>query len=158
MPIEANNLIVDECEKVKEQASRYYKAYGDGLISIEKLREIILPINKKVKALEEKLKETYKDKKEISTEFTVPTREQLQDFALKSAEVLADLKFESKRAIVLEVIKRVVGTNRELSISGCLPAIQNVNYKTNDRHGQNTTQHFQGDKRDSISFQIMVKL
>ena len=75
-----------------------------------------------------------------------------------AAEALHDLNFDEKRAIVSRLINKVVGTQKELSVTGCLPIPTHVEYQLNDRDGVNATRHPANDNFPMLPFEFTIEL
>lgn len=123
-----------EIKKIKEQEERYNMAYGAGVFTMEQLKDYIAPIREKVTALQKQIKEA--EEKDRSLAKTLPNKEEIEAFAQDAASVLDDLSFAEKRAIILNVVDKVVGTQARLQIFGFVPVINNVGFKTNYRHSR----------------------
>lgn len=67
-------------------------------------------------------------------ETPMPAKRQVEAFAAKSARALLDLNFEAKRAIVMNIVDRVIGTQKELQVYGFIPVTNYVGYKTSNRY------------------------
>jgi site-specific DNA recombinase len=122
-----------EIAKLREQESRYMKAYGAGIYSIEELQTYVLPIKEKVALLEKAVGEARanSDGEGMAT----PSEREIESFANASAKDLhGDLSFDEKRVIVLETIDSVIGTTKELQVRGVIPVSNYVEFKTSDRH------------------------
>jgi len=119
-PLENAENIRSEIAKLKEKEDRYTKAYGAGIYTIEKLKEYIIPLRERIAALEGQIAEAQIAGNGINGAM-LPTKDQIEAFARRSAEALHRLKFEARQAIVRGVLDRVVGTQKELVISGYIP-------------------------------------
>ncbi len=118
---------------LKQQEERYNKAYGAGLYSVEQLKEQVLPIRDQIAALEQQigLARREADRSELNP---APTKAEIRAFTTKAKAALNDLKFEQKRAIVLNTVEKIVGTQQQLQVFGYIPVTNNGWYKTKDRH------------------------
>jgi len=149
--------IKKEIAKLKEQVDRYNKAYGVGAFGIEQLKEYTAPIKEKIYTFNNQLA-----KEQISTVQTnssdKPNREEIINFAKEASEVIIDLKFEAKKAIVKDVIEKVVSSTGKLTVCGYIPLnyLNHVIFCTSDRHCLDTSQHYLGQK--GIPFQFTVKI
>lgn len=109
--------IKKEISKLKEQEDRYNKAYGAGAFGIDELKEYTAPLKEKIYIYNNQLA-----KEQINTVQTniseIPNKDEIISLAKEGREVLKDLKFESKKAIVKDVIETVVSSNGKLIVSG----------------------------------------
>jgi len=125
-----------EVLKLKEREDRYNKAYGADLFSIEKLREYTTPIRERLASLESQISMACSEEDQME-DVLLPSQEEVNVFTTgETPETLKNLNFEGKRVIVMGIIEKVIGTQKELIVSGRIP-IQNINhvkYKTNDRY------------------------
>ena len=115
-PVDDIEAIEREVDKLKEQASRYNTAYGAGVFTLEQLRECVTPLNEKIKGLEARIAEAG-DQRQVAEADVPPSAEDIERFASKARECLSDLNFEQKRAIVMNTVDKVVGTQQELKAS-----------------------------------------
>ncbi len=118
-------VIKKEISKLKEEEERYTKAYGVGLISIEKLRGYTISLRDKICLFENQIRQTQEEKR--INEATLPQKDEIEIFAKRAMETLHDLNFEAKNAIVRSVIDKVVGTQKELQVYGFIPVEINNN-------------------------------
>ncbi len=132
-----------DVEKLKDEEARYDRAYGAGLIGMEKLKEYKSDLRARVALLESRMPKP-PEAGERQNDFILPQWNEVREFAECAAEVVARLNFEGKKTIVRDVIDKVVGTQEELHVYGGIP-IRNLNYvgsKTFNRH-RGTTQRWQ---------------
>jgi hypothetical protein len=106
------------------------------LIIVIQLKAHVEPIKEKIKILESQILVMQTD---VSLEeFNLPSKAEIEIFAMENELILDNLNFEVKRGIIGTVIDRIVGTIEELRIYGHIPiAIKSpyhVKYKTIDRH------------------------
>ncbi len=125
--------IKKELGKLYEQEDRYNKAYGAGLFQIEKLKEYTVPIREKITSLEYRIVKVQEDKSKIIPSI-LPTSNEIELFTRKSVEALKSLSFESKRAIMLNVIDKVVGNSEKLQVYGYLPITSYVELQSIHRN------------------------
>jgi site-specific DNA recombinase len=154
--LENTENLRNEIARLKEKENRYTKAYGAGIYPIEKLKEYVIPIRERVAALEGQIAEAETGENRINGA-TLPTNDQIEVFARRSAETFHRLKFEAKQAIVRNVLDRVVGTPRELQISGYIPVTEKdyVKLCSIDRHRWNATRHVE-DRGIPFAFTITL--
>ena len=152
-------MIEKEVIKLRTQEDRYTKAYGAGLFTMEKLKEYAMPIREKITTLETQVAEAQQRKSQIATA-TLPAEDEIRIFSEKAVSQLQNLNFAAKRAIVVNVIDKVVGTRDQLQVNGYIPLTQNyVESLPLHRHGVNTTQHFYDNKGlKLIPFEFIIKL
>lgn len=129
------SLMEKEIKKLKEQEDRYNKAYGAGLFSIEKLKEYTSPIRDRLASLETQIAKVKQEENGFNSPIT-PTPAEIKDFAEESAETLHSLSFEAKRAIMMGVLDKIIGTQQKLEVYGYLPIVPNhhVIFKTISRN------------------------
>ncbi len=112
--------IQKEIDKLKEHEHRYTKAYGAGLISIEQLKEYIQPVRDKTKSLIEQL-EKNRVESEQNGKTILPASDQIELFVQKAAKTLQNLNFGAKKAIIKNVIEKIIATPQELLVYGYIP-------------------------------------
>ena len=122
-----------EIEKLKGQEERYNKAYGAQVFTLEQLQAYTAPIKEKVAALGGQIATATREANQNQVN-ALPGQSEIQAFAEKAKLALQDLNFGAKRAILLNTVEKIIGTKQLLQVSGYIPLIQNVEYKTNDRH------------------------
>jgi site-specific DNA recombinase len=137
---EEREVLRTELARLREMEHRYNNAYGAGVFSVEQLRRYTEPIRVRVSESEGRLRRLDEQLLE-PTMVLEPTKPELEEFARRSREKLANLKFRQKRAIVLKTIEKVLGDQKNLTIYGHIPVTENVDVCTSDRHGWNTNQH-----------------
>ncbi len=132
--------ITREINKLKEEESRYNKAYGAGIYSVEELREHIVPLKEKIAVLETQISKTefeYSENKKT----VLPTLGEIKLFTERAREGLKDLNFSEKQGIVRRVMNTIVATQEELFGSGRID-ITNLSYvkhETSNSSRLNTT-------------------
>jgi site-specific DNA recombinase len=117
-------MIEKEVIKLRTQEDRYSKAYGAGLFTMEQLKEYAMPIREKITALESQVMEAQQRKSQIATA-ALPAEDEIRIFSEKAVAQLQNLNFTAKRAIVVNVIDKVVGTRDQLQVNGYIPLTQN---------------------------------
>src|SRR5262249_31671154 len=140
--------------KLREEENRYAKAYGAGLFSIERLQELATPLKERITLLEG---EIAKSQMVIDSpkDFPLPEANEIDAFAEKATVALQNLKFEAKRAIVVSIVDRIVGTQKKLQIYGHLPIKSHVEVCSSNRHGVNAARHAEMAK---IPFEFCFEL
>ncbi|MFH1385728.1 MAG: recombinase family protein [Patescibacteria group bacterium] len=113
-----------EIIKLKGQEIRYNKAYGAGLFTLEQLKEYTTPIKEQVASLELQIAKAKRQENQISAT-AMPNENAIKSFAEESAEVLLDLSFKSKRAIIVNTVDQIIGTQQKLEVNGDIPITSN---------------------------------
>lgn len=108
-----------EVEKLKSQIERYNKGYGAGAFNLEQLRDYTTPIREKMSQLETQIANTANETDKLLLE--TPSEREMEEFAVRAKKTLQDLKFASKRAIILNTIEKVVSDKNHLQIIGYIP-------------------------------------
>ncbi len=127
-------ILEKEIEKLKVQEDRFNQAYGTGLFTLEKLQEYVLPVREKVANLQSQILRNQGQNDEITT--ALPKHDEIQEFADIAIRTLKGLNFEARRAIVLNVVDKVIASREEVKIHGCIPINENVVLCTTDRNGK----------------------
>ncbi|MDP1728479.1 MAG: recombinase family protein [Bacteroidota bacterium] len=131
--------IEDELMNSKMEEIRFNRAYGAGMLTLEQLREFLIPIKEKITMLESQI-ERAREQERNSEEIKIPDMDQIEVFVKNVKEKLMDLSFEVKRGIMMNVIEKIVGTQQELQICGYIPITteNNVSFFSGDRNGMST--------------------
>ncbi|MEI6280950.1 MAG: recombinase family protein [bacterium] len=119
-----------EIVKLENQIGRYVKAYGAGAINLEQLKEYTNPIKESITLLNNQITKAESGQK---CEISFPKLNEIENLA-KASEGLNNLKFEEKKAIVRDIIDRVVGTRDQLQVYGYIPIESNINVFTFNRN------------------------
>lgn len=152
------SILKRDLAKLNEEETRYAKAYGAGLLSINKLQELISPIKQRTTVLEQQLADINTDQASCTTpNCLLPDKDELDVFARNAKIALGNMNFSEKRDIVLNVIDTVVGTQAKLEVYGHIEIKDYVEFKTNHRDGVNTIRH-SPDKDMSLPFSFTVSL
>jgi site-specific DNA recombinase len=111
-----------EIAKLKDQEGRYNKAYGAGVFSLEQLKGYVDHVRERIGTIQSQISKTRQGRNQI-TNLGIPTKDEITSFTKEAAEVLNDksLSFALKREIVLDTVEKVVGTQKELRVSGYIP-------------------------------------
>ena len=144
-PVDDIAAIEREVNKLKEQASRYNTAYGAGVLTLEQLRECVTPLNEKIRGLEAQIAKAPEQRQAMKADVP-PTADDIERFATQARQTLNGLNFEEKRAIVMNTVDRVIGTQQELQVFGYISIPDHVEFQTSDRHGSCATPHFLAHK------------
>jgi len=148
-----------EIEKTKVEEDRYNKAYGAGVFTVEQLHDYVLPIRDRIKSLNIQISKIEQEKSQINHTM-LPNDQQIATFAELSCKMLHNLNFQSKRAIVLNVIDRVVGTPGKLVVYGNIPIPEklDVEYYSNDRNRQSTIPKYFCTTDKPLPFELRIDL
>ena len=123
-----------EVIKLKGQEDRYNKAYGAGLYSIEQLKEYVIPLKDRIASLEIEIAKARQEENQIDTR-SIPTQNEIKAFAKKATTALENLSFDAKRAIIMNVLDKVIGSQENLEVHGFLPISSNyVTFESKHRH------------------------
>ncbi len=109
-----------EIANLKKQEDRYTKAYGEGVFSLEKLRELTITLKDKITSLELKIMEVQQES-QASNDLPVLEPHEVELFAHAARERLHNLSFEQKRGIVMNVVDLIVSQPNELQVRGRIP-------------------------------------
>lgn len=142
-----------ELIRLKDQVSRYDKAYGAGLFTLEQLKEYTEPIKARMAALERKQSEIGRETSPVSG--IEPDSDQVRRFAEEAQKTLRDLHFEQKRLIVLSTVEKIVATPKKLHVYGCVPINNYVEVRPVDRHGVNANRQ---STSPSVPFEFIIDL
>lgn len=107
-----------ELDKIKKEEQRYIKIYGAGLITLEQFEEAISDLKSRRVALEQQIGYLSNQQKEISYNF--PSLEMVSEFVSRAAGVLNGMNFENKKEIVGRYVEKVVASQQEMIVYGCL--------------------------------------
>src|SRR5882724_5574125 len=131
-----------EILKLKEQEDRYNRAYGGGAFTVEQLKEYTAPIREKVASYESQIFKAEQVKREVQST-PLPDASEIAAFTNDARTALHGLDFSGKKAVVTNVVKRVVGTKDKLQVYGFIPVTTEsyVNVFPNDRLGMRTPRH-----------------
>ncbi len=121
-----------QIEKLKKQEERYNKAYGVGVFDLGQLKSYTVPIREKINQIESQI--TKARSRGNQKQLTMPNKQEMKKFANKAKGALQGLDFTTKRSIILNTIEKIVGTRRDLQISGFIPIQQYAKFKTNGRN------------------------
>ena len=149
-----------EIIKLKEQEDRYNKAYGGGAFTVEQLKEYTIPVREKVVLYESQILKAEREEQELQST-PLPDEQQVATFAKEASKALYGLNFTAKKAIISNVVERVVGTREKLQIYGFIPVTTetNVNVFTSDRYRQDTHRHgFDRANPSKIPFHIEINI
>lgn len=143
--------------KLRAEEDRYAQAYGAGLFGLDQFKGYAAPLRTRIANLEKELARA-SPVEFISPKLPVPRSDEFHQFAFNAANRLHNLSFEERRAIVSRVISKVVGTQTELVVSGCLQIFEHVEYKPDDRYGAHATRHPANANLSMLPFQFTIEL
>ena len=147
-----------EILKLKEQEDRYNRAYGGGAFTVEQLKEYTAPIREKVASYESQIFKAEQLKREVQST-PLPDATEITAFTNDARTALHGLDFGGKKAVVANVVKRVVGTKDKLQVYGFIPVTTEsyVNVLPNDRHGVDIHRHdFNAENNKAIPFHLEI--
>ncbi len=125
-------IMKKEISSLKEKEDRYNKAYADGIFTLAKLKEYTAPLHEKVVSLEYQILVSKQQEEDIRT--SVPSPYEIEDFAKTAVKILKDLSFQQKRAIVENIIDKIVGNQEKIQIYGHIPINPNVAFCSSYRN------------------------
>lgn len=103
-----------EVEKLRQQEERYNKAYGAGVFTLEKLKEYTHPIHESIVQIQTQIS---KNRDEIDHAIiALPKANEIEEFAAKAIKTLKGLNFQGRRAIVLNVVEKIVATKEKVLV------------------------------------------
>jgi len=120
-----------EISKLKDQEDRFAKAYGAGLITLDKLSEYTASLKDKIFSLEKQIIAAQQENRQVD-EMVLPAIDEIKKFTELAIPALNNLEFIEKQSIVRNLVDKVVGTKSELQINGYLPI--NINVFTSNRY------------------------
>ncbi|PJE51579.1 MAG: hypothetical protein COV29_00260 [Candidatus Yanofskybacteria bacterium CG10_big_fil_rev_8_21_14_0_10_36_16] len=125
-----------EILKLKAQEDRYNKAYGAGVFDINQLKEYVAPVRERIELLKSQIVKI-KQEENQSQDNALPSLDEIRSFTKVTRNALFNLNFEMKRATILNVIDKIIGTQKQLKVYGQVPITQNyVTYKTSYRYSR----------------------
>ncbi|MFA5744705.1 MAG: recombinase family protein, partial [Candidatus Paceibacterota bacterium] len=126
-------VMIKQVSKLREKEERYTKAYGAGLLTMEQLKEYAIPLREEVTSLELQISRARQELQRVDLQ-TAPNEEEIAIFAESARKILHDLSFDQKRAIVLNTVEKIIGTQEQLHVSGYISVTTHGWYKTKDRN------------------------
>ena len=125
--LENTGAFKNEYSKLKKQENLLINALTNEAITEDQLKEYIAPIKKRISELETLIREAEQKENSVHT-IRIPGQNELREVATKAKETLQNLNFEQKRAIIMSVIEKIVGTQQQLQITGYVPFNVNFDY------------------------------
>lgn len=120
-----------EIEKLNEQVDRYSKGYGASIFTLEQLKDYTDPLRKRIDAL--KMQVATATSEANQTQLETPSKSEVEAFAEKAKRTLQNLKFETKRAIILNTVEKVIASKEHLRVIGYLPLNVSLCYESRNR-------------------------
>ncbi len=124
-----------ELSKLKSQEDRYTKAYSEGVITLEKLKEFLAPYKDKISFLEKNLAQAYIEQKP-KFDTVLPNNDEIGVFTKEAIEYLKDsLSFELKKGIMRKAITTIYSNQKDLQAHGFINLNEiYVKFFINDRN------------------------
>ncbi len=121
----ATGFVVDidgikkEIAKLEDREKRYTNAYSEKVISLERLKEHLTPLQAEIAKLKKDLTQAYAQAKP-KLEMEIPAKNEIELFAKEATEALNTLSFSSKKAIINKSIERVFSSQKNLQVHGSI--------------------------------------
>ncbi len=122
------NMLHKTLKKQDDEQRRYDKAYGQGVMSERRYKDVMYELNEKRETL---VAEITALEDEMANQKPI-TVEQYFDGTIKRVE---NLSFTEKKAIIKKVITKIVATKQEISIWGRIPLLATPNGETINNNG-----------------------
>jgi len=106
-----------EIEKIKKEESRYIKAYGAEVITLEQFQETMTELRGKREVLENQIGHFESQKLD---DVILPTSEQIKIFSQRAKKKLTSLRFDAQKAIMLKVVDTIIADQESLRVRGAL--------------------------------------
>lgn len=106
-----------EIEKIKKEESRYLKAYGAEVITLEQFQETMAELRSKREVLEKQIGHFEAQKFD---DVVLPDSLQIKRFSQLAKKKLTDLRFETRKAIMLKVVDTIIADQESLRVRGAL--------------------------------------
>ena len=101
---------------------------------MNQLKEDLAPVKEKMFSFENQIAKAELESQQVGIK-TFPELNQIEAFTQDASQVLSgNLSFISKKAIIRNVIDRVVGTREKLQVYGYIPVESNINVFTFNRN------------------------
>lgn len=114
--------LTKQLESIKNEEQRYVKAYGSQLLGFNDFEQLVKELRAKKLSIEKQLQEFKLEQQQVR--FSMPQLSDLENFCKKALEILKSLDFEHKRAIIRELVDKIVGTQQEIVVYGYLPIVK----------------------------------
>ncbi len=127
------SVMLKEINRLEAQEDRYNKAYGAGVFTVEKLKEYTLPITNKISSLENQIAKYKLERENVIT--SMPEESDIEAYTEDAKNVIKTYNFAEKKAVIMDIINKIIGTKTELKVAGSVPVYeQNAEFKTSDRN------------------------
>ncbi len=113
------DILKKEIGKLEAQLDRYNKGYGAGVFTLDDLKGYTTPLKEKISHLEAQIAGAKREA--LQTHIHTPSQTQIAEFAEKAKQTLYDLKFPAQRAIILNLVDKVIATRDSLQVIGTIP-------------------------------------
>ncbi len=100
---------------------------------MEKLKEYTVPIRDRINSLEIQMAKTKQEENRFNSAI-MPNQAEIKEFTKEAIKTLHNLNYEVKRAIMMSVLDKVIGTQQKLEVYGYLPITPNVKFQTISRN------------------------
>lgn len=138
---------------MKTCEDRYNKAYGAGLFTVEQLREYTAPLQEKISSLRRQLANSQQEANAYCGE--MPSDNEIKELSEAARSTLQNLNLHARRAILVNTVEKIVGTQQKLGVYGCIPIRNHIELCSSDRHRLNVDQHAHSL---TIPFQLQIQL
>lgn len=108
-----------EMNKLQAQEDRFAKAYSKEIISLEKFEEYTTPLREKIHGFKKQIIKACLEKTP-KNEILLPNQSEIESFAKEAMQKLKDLSFEVKRAIVRQLVSKVIASRKALQVYGTI--------------------------------------
>ena len=109
----------NEILRLEGKENKYADAYSEGVISIEKLKEFVVPLGERIILLKKNLAQAYAEQKP-KLETMQPTNEEIELFTKEVSGFLNNLSFASKKVIIQKAVTKVYSTQKDLQVHGSI--------------------------------------
>ncbi|MCI0565031.1 MAG: recombinase family protein [Nitrososphaera sp.] len=153
-------ILEKEVAKLTAEENRYNKAYGAGVFTVEQLKEYTTPIKERIAKMESQIERGRRATSHAAVNTSLNHADIVAFSGLVVKILKEDLNFSVKREIVMNVVDKIIGTQKELHVHGHIPVNNDivlghsidpqgarlatqkyVKLFTNDRHSQDTNTH-----------------
>ncbi|MES2953012.1 MAG: recombinase family protein [Patescibacteria group bacterium] len=107
----------EEITKRRKREEKYLTAFSEGIIPVDRLKELVSPLKVEIEILEKDLAQAYLVQKE-SRELMMPEEEEIERFAKEAQETLGTLNLEEKKRIIARTNTRISSSQKQLSVYG----------------------------------------
>ncbi|HUI28962.1 MAG TPA: recombinase family protein [Candidatus Acidoferrales bacterium] len=151
--------VKSEIIKIKDEEERYTKAYGAGILSLDKLSEHVGPLKKKMSILNDRLVKAEVEVNKLES-FKLPSENEIRSFAQAVTSKLHNLNFAVKEAIVKRIVGKITVSQNVLHVLGRLPVLNtaNITLCSDDKDGSNTTRHENFPMVPTIPFEFRIPI